>query len=328
MIPRFPLCQLPTPCHRLERLSSDLGVELWIKRDDLTGFAAGGNKGRKLEYLLPEILASGCDTVVSSGANQSNFIRQLAAACRMVGLRFAAVTMPLPFEPPAPEMINGAVQGGNLILDDLFGAEITQLKNGTWDELEAASNQLADKLEKEGCMVKLIPLGGSSVQGAFAFSEACKELGESFDHIVVPTSSGSTHAGIAHFFSGTPTKVTGFCADPEPGMTDVVASLCGDLDHLLGTTKHLKPRDIELDTSFSGPGYGVASEVGDRATQLLAHREGIVLDPVYTAKAFAGLLDGIKNGRFKGRILFWHTGGLPSLFAYAAPTRGNSLEIE
>lgn len=318
---RYPLIVAPTPLHRLPRLSDELGIDLWIKRDDLTGFALGGNKGRKLEYLMPEILASGADTVVTCGASQSNFIRQLGVACRMAGLECHAVTMPMPYEYDVPPVQTSS--GGNLVLDRLAGVQVHEHPNATWDELDSLTKQLVDQLTSAGRTVYSVPLGGSSPLGAFAFTQAAQELTENFDFIVTPSSSGSTQTGLAYHFHGTPTRIIGICADPEPEMVEVFASLAAQLDDILGACAGMKASDFDLRTGYVGPGYGMVSEAGKWASERLLEAEGVFLDPIYTAKAFAGLLDLVEKREVSGKVLFWHTGGLPALFAETGePTPG------
>src|SRR5579862_3818308 len=191
---RTPLVQLPTPLHRLDRLSADLGIDLWIKRDDLTGLALGGNKGRKLEYLMTDVLASGAKAVVSCGALQSNFVRQLAAACSMFGIECHAVVMELPYDAAVgkPTGIGLGPVGGNVLLDELLGAHLHLVPDGDWGVLYGEAEALAVRLETEGGPVYRIPVGGSSALAGYAFFEAAKELECHFDALVTSTSSGST----------------------------------------------------------------------------------------------------------------------------------------
>jgi len=318
---RLPLIQAPTPLHRLTRASEDLGIDLWIKRDDLTGFALGGNKGRKLEYLLAEAVDSGADTVVTCGSAQSNFIRQLGAACAVAGLRCAAAVMQLPFEDQPPSVPPLLAKGGNVLLDEILGVNLRLLPDGTWEELYAGAEALAVELETAGERVYRIPIGGSSPLGAYAFTQAADELvtqGESFDWIVFASSSGSTHTGLSYALHGRPTRILGVACDPEPEIAEDFAALGGQLDALLETHIRLQASDFDLDFDHVGPGYGVPSEDGMDAIRYLARREGIFLDPVYTGKAFAALVDRARDGRLSGRVLFWHTGGTPGLFALAA----------
>lgn len=317
-LPRVPLALLPTPLHRLERLSNELGLDLWIKRDDLTGFALGGNKARKLEFLIADAVRQGAEVVVSCGSGQSNFLRQLAAACAMTGLRSAAAVMALPFEGAEPDAKGLGNQNGNVLLDELFGMELRWIANGTWDELFAEAETLASEIELEGKRVYRIPVGGSSWLGAYAFYLAALELqgqGPPFDTVVTASSSGSTQVGLAYGFAGTGTAVLGIACDPEPELPNDFAALASELDTRVGLGVRLGPSDFRFDLNYVGAGYGIPSEAGDAAIQLLARTEGIVLDPIYSGKAFAGLLEQARAGRLAGRICFWHTGGTPALFA-------------
>ena len=316
-LPKVNLIVAPTPLHRHDRMSDLLGIDLWIKRDDLTGFAMGGNKGRKLEYLIGEALAKGADTIVTCGGAQSNFVRQLAAACSMFGLHFVAVVMPLPYE---FEPISGglAPTGGNLLLDELLGAEIRMLPNGTWDQLFDETSALASKLRSDGRNVYEIPIGGSSPQGAYAFYEAGLELlaqDAGFDLVIGASSSGSTQTGLTYAFHGSSTKFLGIACDPEPDMIHEFAALAGGVDAITGMNLNLKPEDFDFNLRFVGAGYGVPSEGGMEAIRLLAQKEGIFLDPVYSGKAFHGLIEMARSGEINGRVCFWHTGGSPALFA-------------
>jgi 1-aminocyclopropane-1-carboxylate deaminase/D-cysteine desulfhydrase-like pyridoxal-dependent ACC family enzyme len=286
-------------------------MDVWIKRDDLTGFALGGNKGRKLEYLVPEILAHGVTAVVTCGSVQSNFIRQLGAACRVIGVRCAAAVMALPYEPPAEKKADTLGHlGGNETLDRLFGVELRVLEDGTWDELIEGGQALAEDLRRQGEQVYEIPIGGSSVLSAYSFFRAADELKVNYDQIIVASSSGSTQVGLASAFRGTKTRVIGIACDPEPELPVEFAALAHELDG-----EPWDRDDLTFNMDYVGPGYGLPSEAGQAALVRLAAREGILLDPVYSAKAFAGLLDLGARGEIRGRTLFWHTGGLPTLFA-------------
>lgn len=318
---RIPLVLLPTPVHRLDRLSAFLGADLWIKRDDLTGFSLGGNKGRKLEYLLAEALAVGADAVVTCGSRQSNFVRQIGVACRMLGLRCGAAMMDLPYEPEygRPKGRVGR-SGGNEILDRMAGVDLRLHPDGSWEDLFAHAERLAQEYERAGHTVYRVPVGGSSPLGAYAFYRAGLEVLEqgSFDTVVCASSSGSTHSGLAYAFAGTSTSVIGVSCDPEPENLDDLVRLCVGLDDLVGLDRRLDKGSFDLRFDYVGPGYGVSSEEGEAAATMLLEQEGIFLDPVYTAKAFAGLLALLPG--LPGRVLFWHTGGLPTLFAETTPT--------
>ncbi len=312
---KVPLCLLPTPLHVLPRLSTELGVDLWIKRDDLTGFAMGGNKGRKLEYLIAAAISEGAEVVVTCGAAQSNFVRQLGAACAMHGLRCVAAIMDLPYEDePAPGLRHGA--GGNVLLDEILGIELHRFADGPWETLYDHAEALAVALEGDRKRVYRIPIGGSSPLGALAFYEAAREVGEGFDWIVTASSSGSTHTGLAYAFHGSETKVLGIASDPEPEIAEDFAELGVKLADLLDLPFRLAAAEYRMNFDFVGPGYGIPSGESDAAIAKLAKKEGIFLDPIYSGKAFAALLDAVSKGEIGGRILFWHTGGVPALFAH------------
>jgi D-cysteine desulfhydrase family pyridoxal phosphate-dependent enzyme len=313
---RTPLAQLPTPQHRLDRLSDELRLDLWIKRDDLTGLALGGNKGRKLEYLMTDVLASGAKSVVSCGALQSNFVRQLAAACAMFRLNCHTVVMELPFDAAVGKPQGNALSStnGNVLLDGLFGAHLHLVPDGDWSVLYSESEELAAKLEADGQTVYRIPVGGSSALGGYAFFEAAKELEGHLDALVTSTSSGSTQAGLALAFRDTNTRVVGIAADPEPDLIEDVLRVSNGLTELLGTAT-MKPEQFEVRLDWACPGYGIPSEASNAAIKLMATREGIVLDPIYSGKAFAGLIEMARNRELSGRVLFWHTGGVPAIFS-------------
>lgn len=320
--PRMDLIFKPTPLHRLVNASYDLGLDLWIKRDDCTGFALGGNKGRKLEYLMPKILASGAEVVVTSGQRQSNFIRQLAAACAMHGIVVKAVVMQLPhYAAAAVPATGGLLQaGGNQVLDRILDVEFVERPDGDWEALQEQADQLADELEAQGIKVYRVAVGGSSPLSAFAFYEAGREAAEQsgeFDWIIVPSSSGSTHAGLHYYYQNLRTRILGISADPDPEFEFAadIADLCNELAKLLGESCTFQPSDILLNLEFTGEAYSIPSQEGNAAIKYLARREGIFLDPVYSGKAFAGLTSLAMRGEVSGRVLFWHTGGSPLLFA-------------
>lgn len=312
------LCQLPTPCHLLPRVSEDLGIELWIKRDDLTGFAMGGNKGRKLEYLMAEALATGADTVVTCGAAQSNFVRQLGAACSVLGMRCEAAVMNLPYAAchgRPTEAGREVDRAGNVVLDELLGVELAVFPDDDWEVLYEHAEKLALEAEAAGQRVYRIPIGGSSPLGAYSFVKAGEELAGGFDAVVCPSSSGSTHAGLTWVFHGTSTAVHGIACDPEPEIMEDLLRLTDGLDELTGVRKGITEADFNFHLDYAGEAYGIPSPEGRAAIEYLARREGIFLDPVYSAKAFAGCLDLVKRGVVRGRVVFWHTGGIPALFA-------------
>lgn len=319
------LIQAPTPLHRLENASRELGVELWVKRDDLTGLAGGGNKGRKLEYLIADIRDSGADAVVTRGAHQSNFVRQCAGACAMFGIEFHAATMHWPHPPGKPvrpaDWSEPQSPSGNALLDDWLGARIHLFPDGDWETLDAHAESIASKLESEGKRVYRMPSGGSSPVGALGFVAAVQEIldqGGAFENVVFASGSGGTQSGIAYGLrrARLNCRAIGVCTDDEPELVDDFARIAEGLDHLLQGDEKMGPEDFELDLRFHGGGYQAASAEADEAIRFLARNEGIFLDPVYTGKAFAGVMAMARGGELPGRTLFWHTGGFPTLFAH------------
>jgi D-cysteine desulfhydrase family pyridoxal phosphate-dependent enzyme len=309
-LPRLRFAHLPTPVEPLPRLSAALGgPRLLVKRDDLTGLAFGGNKTRKLEFLIAEAQANGARTLVTAGAVQSNHCRQTAAAAARYGFECILV---LAGEPSAPS--------GNLLLDQLFGSEINWAPP---DRREQVLKETFQAAWETGRRPYLIPYGGSNATGAAAYVFAMQELLEQDsgpDWIVFPSSSGGTQAGLtlgARLF-GYKGKVLGISVDqPGPRLRQDVAALAGVTADLLAEELSFSPDDILVDDSFLGGGYGVMGEPELEAIRLFARTEGLLLDPVYTARAAAGLIDLTHRGFFAAgqTVLFWHTGGTPALFA-------------
>jgi D-cysteine desulfhydrase family pyridoxal phosphate-dependent enzyme len=310
-IPRIKFAQLPTPIEALQRLSASLGgPKLFVKRDDLTGLAFGGNKIRKLEYLLAEAQAHGARTIITSGAVQSNHCRQTAAACARLG--FDCILVLSGEKPPIPS--------GNLMLDQLFNAKII------WTSLKQREKILDDTFRaswNDGQRPYKIPYGGSNTTGASAFVFAMKELiDQDFlpDWIVTASSSAGTQAGMAagarlFNFKG---NVLGISIDePEADLQAHVASLASATTDFLGEKVDFQPQDILVCADYLGAGYGVMGTPEIEAIRLFARLEGLLLDPVYTGRAAAGLIDLIRKGYFKSddNVLFWHTGGTPALFS-------------
>lgn len=313
-IDKVPLVQLPTPLHRLDRVSQELGIDLWIKRDDLTGFAMGGNKGRKLEYMMAEAIQQNAQVVVTCGALQSNFIRHLGAAAAVCGIQCAAAVMETPYEFNPPFMDGLKREGGNALLDEWLGVDLNVYSDGTWEELYAHAEDLAQQYERKGLRVYRIPIGGSSALGAYAFYQAGAELGSEFDWVIFASSSGSTQVGLSHRFRGTETKVLGIASDPEPEIVEDFAELSQKLATLLDIAP-IPSNEFKVIFDMVGPGYGVPSKHGNDAIRYLAAKEGVFLDPIYSGKAFAGLLELVERKEISGKVCFWHTGGLPALFA-------------
>jgi L-cysteate sulfo-lyase len=317
-LPRVPLAFLPTPLHALPRLSARLGgeVELWIKRDDQTGLAGGGNKTRKLEFLIADAQAQGADVVLTTGAIQSNHCRQTAAAAARAGLECHVVLSGEP--PPQPN--------GNLLLDALLGAEIH------WTTREKRAErlvELTEQLRAAGRRPYPIVLGGSDPVGASGYALALEELWEQvraleirLDAIVFASSSGGTQAGLVAgaWALGWGVPLLGISVDePEAKLKAQVAGLATGTAAHLGRPHTFTVDDIRVNAGYLGGGYAVMGNLERDAIRIMARDEGILLDPVYTGRAFGGLLDLILRDAFEPgqNILFWHTGGAPALFAYA-----------
>ena len=319
---RFSLANLPTPLELMHRLSGALaGPEIWIKRDDQTGLATGGNKARKLELLIADALGEGADVVLTVGAVQSNHCRQTAAAAARAGLDCVLV---LSGHARPPEQWSG-----NLLLDDLLGARIWW--SGEDDRL-AALEAAANAERAAGRKPYLIPLGGSNALGAAAYALAFEELWKQleeiwaweplyFDRIVVASSSGGTQAGliVGAKACGYKGQVLGISIDKTGGhLRETVSALLAPTAAQLKLNLEFGPDDIQINDEYLGAGYAVLTDAERDALRLVARTEGILLDPVYTGKAMAGLLDLVRRGEIGAQetVLFWHTGGIPALFAY------------
>ncbi len=311
-IPRIRFAQLPTPVEELPRLSAALnGPTILVKRDDQTGLAFGGNKTRTLEFLVAEARALGADTLVSAGAIQSNHCRQTAAAAAKFGFHCVLVlTGEMPQSPSA-----------NLMLDQLFGAQLVAVSDRSRRDL--VLKQTCDDIAAAGRKPYLVPYGGSSTTGALGYAFAMEELKTqrvNADWIVFGTSSGGTHAGLVlgqRVFS-VGGQILGISIDEsEAWLRDHVAALASDTSERLGRRILFDQKEILANAGYCQAGYGVLTSAELEAIRLFASTEGLLLDPVYTGRAAAGLIDLIKNGILKKgeTVLFWHTGGQPALFA-------------
>ncbi|TWT75975.1 L-cysteate sulfo-lyase [Posidoniimonas polymericola] len=316
-LPRVSLANLPTPLHRLTRLSAQLGVDLWIKRDDLTSLATGGNKTRKLEYLIADALARGADCVVTAGGPQSNHCRQTAAAAAQHGL---ACCLVLGGEPQPPL--------GNLLLDRLLGAEVHWTPK---PNRKSRMQELAGELGAAGRTPYVIPIGGSNAIGAVGYVAAMDELlgqaeeaGVAFDRVVFPTSSGGTHAGLAlgakrAGFGGVVTAISIDAAPTDHAFLEEVAQVATEAAGMLGDSVLISPAELEVEYGYLGGGYGVVGDTERDAIRLMGRQEGILLGPVYSGRGFGALLDMIAQGKVAAgqRVLYWHTGDESALHAYA-----------
>ena len=316
---RIPLGNLPTPIHKLETLSKDLGVELYVKRDDMTGMELSGNKVRKLEFLLAEALEKGADTVVTCGGVQSNHCRATAAACVKLGLKSHLI---LRTKTPAPPY------DGNLLINYLLGAEFTYLEHDEYYEKEKGGfKEILDRIREKGEKPFYIPVGGSVAMGCWGYVKGFEEIIaqlEAMDvktaHLVVSTGSGGTHSGLV--------LGRALAKRPEFKITGVI--VCDDIDYFQGRNRELirdavnlfdLPEEIEgekidLIDGYIGPGYARPYPELLETIKMAARKEAIILDPVYTGKAFHGLISEIKKGNFPKDepVVFIHTGGAFGLF--------------
>jgi D-cysteine desulfhydrase family pyridoxal phosphate-dependent enzyme len=311
-LPRTPLAILPTPVEELPRLSDQLGRRLLLKRDDLTGLAFGGNKIRKLEFLCADALRRGADTLVTTGAPQSNHCRQTAAAAAKLGMRCVLVLT----APPQP------LEEGNLLLDTLVGAELVWAGDRPRDQ---ALQETFTREESAGRNPYRIPYGGSNPLGAAAYALAVRELMTQEirpDWILFASSSGGTQSGLvlgARWF-GFAGRIHGISVDLKAdALRSKIHRLVSETIDMLGKEETVPPDSIHVDDRFLGAGYGKAGKLERDAIHLFARQEGVLLDPVYTARAAGGMLEMIRRGEIRESetVLFWHTGGTPAVWAYA-----------
>ncbi len=306
--PRFRLIDAPSALHPLPRFSAALdgGTEVWIKREDLLPLAFGGNKLRNLEFLVGAALAEGCDTLVTSGRRWSNHARLTAAAGVRAGLAVHLVLSGPPAEAPGP----------GILVARALGATIHQLATADRADRDAMVRRVAEEIEAAGGHPYVIGTGGSSVVGVWGqllagreVAAQADEVGLAIDRIVLPSATGGTQAGLLVGVRP-PTRVTGVVvARPAAELRPLIAETVGRLGGSIEVS------DIELDESQLGDGYGRPTAAAAEAAALLARTEAILVDPIYTAKALAGLVAAVRSGAWAGeRIVFWHAGGLPGLF--------------
>jgi D-cysteine desulfhydrase family pyridoxal phosphate-dependent enzyme len=311
-IPRMHFAHLPTPIEELPRLTAALGgPRILVKRDDQTGLAFGGNKTRKLEFLVAEAREQGADVLISAGAIQSNHCRQTVAAAARFGF---ACTLVLTGERPSQPT-------ANFLLDQLFGAEIITVSDRK--DRDRVLQETFDKAVAAGKKPYLVPYGGSSVTGAMGYTFAMEELmrqNVNPDWIVFGTSSGGTHAGIVlgQRLFGFKGRALGISIDESVAdLKKNVSVLATRAGEKLGERIEFTGDDVLANDDYCQAGYGVFGEGEREAIKLFASTEGLLLDPVYTGRAAAGMIDLIRKGYFKKdeTVLFWHTGGQPALFA-------------
>ena len=315
--PRLELIGAPTPLEYLPRLSDHLGREIFIKRDDTTPLAMGGNKLRKLEFLAADALREGADTLITAGAIQSNHVRQTAAVAAKLGLHCVAL-----LENPIGTRAENYLSNGNRLLLDLFNTQVEMCEALT--DPAAQLDELATRIEAQGYRPYVIPVGGSNALGALGYVESALEIAQQCEDaveissVVVASGSAGTHAGLAVGLEQLMPQAELIGVTVSRAVADQLPKVVA-LQQAVANSLELQAKaDIILWDDYFAPGYGTPNEEGMAAVKLLAQLEGILLDPVYTGKAMAGLIDGITQKRFKdeGPILFVHTGGAPALFAY------------
>jgi len=320
--PRLHFAHLPTPLEPLEKLSRLLdGPQIFIKRDDCTGLATGGNKTRKLEFLLAEAQQKNADTIISQGATQSNHVRQTVAISSKLGLKCEVL-----LEHRTGSEDPNYLENGNVMLNRLFGANIRSVPAGT--DMDAAMEEVAEGICKNGGNPYIIPGGGSSPTGTLGYVNCAMELvGQAndrslrIDHLVTATGSAGTQAGLLAGLEGTRSgiPVLGICVNANKEIQEEkVFTLAEKTAVFLGIPGCVKRETVVANGDYVGPGYGLPTDGMIEAVHLLAREEGILLDPVYSGKGMAGMIDLIRKGKFHKdeNVVFLHTGGAVSLFAY------------
>ncbi|QWW70509.1 D-cysteine desulfhydrase family protein [Rhizobium sp. WYJ-E13] len=331
LLSRFPRTRLiegTTPIQRLDRLESVLGarakgITIWAKRDDLMGLGGGGNKLRKLEFLVGQAAAEGCDTLVAIGGVQSNFARLAAAACARSGLACELVLAKM-----VPRDTAIYQENGNVLLDRLFGARLHVLKRG--DDAGVFASRRASELAASGRKPFVATLGGSTPVGclgyvdcAFEIAMQSAELGTEFDHIVIPNGSGGMHAGLAAGMvvaGREPSRVLAHTVlSPVDACLPATVDKVNSVLQLMSRKEQVGPVDLRISGTQLGGGYGIPTQEMVEAVRLLGSTEGLLVDPVYGGKAFAGMLSDFDSGAIRSgsNVLFLMTGGSPGLYAYA-----------
>jgi L-cysteate sulfo-lyase len=321
---RIRLAHLPTPLEPLEALSRHLGgPRILVKRDDCTGLAFGGNKTRKLEFLMADALAEGADIVITCGGAQSNHVRQTAAAAAKLGLKCALVQQTeRPWDDP------DYVESGNMFLDRLLGASSHPVP--TEDDRAAGMAALAEEIREQGGKPYIIPGGGSNALGGLGYAGCALEIVAqanamdiAVDYVVLPSGGGGTQGGLVAGLVGANAGIQaiGIGIDAEAtAVAERVHDVAEGSAELLSIRGGIEAGAVVVEGAYAGEAYGVPTPEMVAAVKLLARIEGLVLDPVYTGKAMAGLIDLVAKGRFSASdtVVFIHTGGLPALFAYRA----------
>ena len=304
---KLPLGIFPTPIHRLDNVSAELGADIYVKRDDMTGLGLGGNKVRKLEYLLADAKSKGAQVVFTTGGAQSNHAMLTAAAARRIGMTPILIL----------KKRGVTARQGNQLLEHLMGVDVRFMDTDSYEDIYREMDRVGQEM---GVPYYKIPCGGSNALGSLGYVDCVREIaqqGYAFDRIVCAEGSGGTMAGLAlgaklHMPGA---RVMGMMVDNDP-FEEITVRLMREAAALLGADVSISAADFEL-RDLCGPGYAIPSEEGNAAVSLMAEKEGIFLDPVYTGKAFAGLIAMARAGELRSdeRVLFLHSGGAGGLFA-------------
>lgn len=314
-VPRLDLRGFSSPLQLLERFSDEVGIEVWCKRDDIGAVGLAGNKVRKLEFELAHAQAMGANHLVTEGSRLSNSARATAAAAAALGM---GSTLVLAHDHPD-------IPVGNLLLDGLFGADLRFVGDVSWAELAPISDKVVDELTERGIRAHRMPIGCATPRSSLGFAHAFEEVqaqlaenGAAPTSIVHASSSGGTHAGLVlgNALHGQPFRIIGVCVADEvyPDMTEEYLSIARSAAALIDADVDLEASDIGLTMDYLGEGYGLHADGTMEAIDLLATTEGILVDPVYSGKALAGLIDLARRGELGESTLFWHTGGFHALF--------------
>ena len=317
--PRINFLNQPTPCENLNRLSDLLEIDLWIKRDDLAGLSFGGNKTRQLEYYLGAAIEQNADTILITGAVQSNFTRLAVAYAAKLGMKTI-----VQLENRVDNHADAYQHSGNPLLSQILGAEIITYPEG---EDEAGADQAlyekAEALKTEGRIPYVIPLGKIEYPlGALGYHRAAEEIlsqDSQFDYIIAPSGSGMTHAGLLAGFANHSATVIGACVRRNRDLqTDRITKIMSSYQDMIEENLSIASEDIHIWDGALAPGYGQLGPISKNAIKMMAQYEGLILDPVYTAKSFAAVPALVRSGLIpKGsRVCYVHTGGLGAVFAY------------
>ena len=325
-LPRARLGHAPTPLELMPRLAERLGIrQAWVKRDDCTGLAFGGNKVRQLEFYLGQAQSEGADTILITGAVQSNFVRLAAAASCQLGMECH-----IQLEERVPKSDPVYRNSGNVLLDKILGATLYSYPQGEDEEgADRRLQEIASGLKEKGRRPYVIPLGpGHKPLGALGYVVAAAELLAQIedqeirvDEIFVPSGSGATHAGLLTGLRALDCSipVTGVCVRRNAAaQTERIKAHCSDIAQMLEIPPVVTDDDVRLTDDFLAPGYGQLGDVAVEAITLSARSEGLILDPVYSAKTMAGFIHGARSGDQQQSLLFVHTGGTPAVFAYGS----------